>query len=237
MNLSGVEMILILLRWGHFLFGITWIGLLYYFNFVQTPFFGETEAGVRSGAVQKLVPRALWWFRWGAMGTVVFGLAYLLIYWGARLGWSFAPWTVAIFTGGALGLFMWGNVWFCIWPNQKIVIASATAVAKGGQADPRAAAAGRRGALASRTNVLFSIPMLFFMGSASHYPLYGEASGGGLAAWAIITSIIVVAIEINALMGTQGPTKRPLDTIPGVITSGFVLWAILTIVIVGTLSA
>jgi uncharacterized membrane protein len=235
MDLNGVDIILILLRWGHFLFGITWIGLLYYFNFVQTPFFGEAEATVRSGAVQKLVPRALWWFRWGAMGTIVFGLAYLLIWWG-RLSWTFTPWTVEIFTGGFLGLFMWGNVWFCIWPAQKIVIASTTAVAQGGQADPRVPAAGRRGALASRTNVLFSIPLLFFMGAASHYTLFSEASGGGLALWAIIAGIIIVLIELNALIGTKGAAKRPLDTIPGVIISGFVLWVILTIVIIATLS-
>lgn len=236
MDLNGVDTILILLRWGHFLFGITWIGLLYYFNLVQTPFFGETEATVRSGAVQKLVPRALWWFRWGAMGTVVFGLAYLLIRWG-QLGWEANSWAVEIITGGILGLFMWGNVWFCIWPNQKIVIASTIAVAQGGQADPRVPAAGRRGSLASRTNVLFSIPMLFFMGAASHYPLFSEASSRGLAAWVIVAGIIIVLIELNALVGTQGPAKRPLDTIPGVITSGFVLWAILVIVIIGTLNS
>jgi uncharacterized membrane protein len=235
MDLNGGDLILILLRWGHFLAGITWIGLLYYFNFVQTPFFGETEASVRSGAVQKLVPRALWWFRWGAMFTVIFGLLYLLIWWGSRLDWSFTPWTVSIITGGTLGLFMWGNVWFCIWPNQKIIIASATAVAGGGQADPRAAGAGRRAGLASRTNVLFSIPMLFFMGAASHYNMLAEASAGGLAAWLIIAGIIIVLVELNALIGTTGPTKKPLDTIPGVITAGFVLWLILFIVLAVTL--
>jgi hypothetical protein len=79
------DLILILLRWLHFLFGIAWIGLLYYFNFVQTPFFAETEPPVRRGAQQKLLPRALWWFRWGAMGTVIFGLIYLIMWWN-RIG-------------------------------------------------------------------------------------------------------------------------------------------------------
>ena len=69
-----MEAWLYLLRWIHFLAGITWIGLLYYFNLVQTPFFAETDPAVRSGAIQKLVPRALWWFRWGAMGTFLAGL-------------------------------------------------------------------------------------------------------------------------------------------------------------------
>ncbi len=235
MDLNGIDVILILLRWGHFLAGITWIGLLYYFNLVQTPFFGETEPAVRSGAIQKLVPRALWWFRWGAMFTVIFGLAYLLIWWGSRLNWSFTPWTVAILTGGVMGLFMWGNVWFVIWPNQKIIIANAIATAGGAPANPAAAPAGRRAALASRTNTLFSIPMLFFMGGASHYNLFGEATSGGLAGWAILTAIVILLVELNALVGTQGASKKPLDTIPGVVTAGFVLWFVEIIVIAVTL--
>ena len=99
------DLVFMLLRFLHFLFGIMWIGLLYYFNFVQTPFFGETDPAVRSGAIQKLVPRALWWFRWGAMGTVIFGLLYLLMWWAMRLNYAMTPWTVAIFTGGLSGLF------------------------------------------------------------------------------------------------------------------------------------
>ena len=143
------ELVFMLLRFLHFLFGIMWIGLLYYFNFVQTPFFGETDPAVRSGAIQKLVPRALWWFRWGAMGTVLFGLLYLLMWWGMRLNFAMTSWTVAIFTGGLMGLIMWANVWFVIWPNQKIVIGNATAMAGGAPANPAAAPAGRRAALAS----------------------------------------------------------------------------------------
>ena len=67
------------LRWFHFLAGITWIGLLYYFNFVQGEFFKETDANTKSAAVQKLVPRALWWFRWGAMFTFLTGFAILMM--------------------------------------------------------------------------------------------------------------------------------------------------------------
>jgi uncharacterized membrane protein len=225
-----MDAFLMLLRWLHFLFGITWIGLLYYFNLVQTPFFAETEAPVRSGAIQKLVPRALWWFRWGAMGTVIIGLLYLIIWWQALLNLSFTPWTVAIFTGGIMGLIMWANVWFVIWPNQKIIIANAVATAGGAAANPAAAPAGRRAGLASRTNTLFSIPMLFFMGAASHYSgLIGTITSGGLVTWIVIDGIIIVAIELNALMGTQGATKKPLDSVPGVITAGFVAWALLVI--------
>jgi len=221
-----MELSLMLLRWLHFLFGITWIGLLYYFNFVQTPFFAETEPAVRSGAQQKLLPRALWWFRWGAMGTVIFGLAYLIMWWD-MIGFSFTPWTVAIFTGGTLGLFMWANVWFVIWPKQKVVIANAIAVAGGQPANPAAAPAGRRGALASRTNTLFSIPMLFFMGAASHYSLFTFTTPHRLEAWAVLSLGLIVLVELNALIGTQGTTKKPLDSISGTIWSGVILWVVL----------
>jgi len=229
------DLVFMLLRFLHFLFGITWIGLLYYFNFVQTPFFGETEPAVRSGAIQKLVPRALWWFRWGAMGTVIFGLLYLLMWWGMRLNFAMTPWTVAIFTGGLMGLIMWANVWFVIWPNQKIVIGNATAMAGGAPANPAAAPAGRRAALASRTNTLFSIPMLFFMGAASHYNLFNEATPGGITGWLVVTLIVVSLIEANALIGSQGATKKPLDSISGTITAGTVLWAVLVLVIFETI--
>ena len=74
-----MEFTLFVLRWIHFLAGITWIGILYYFNFVQTPFFAETEPAVRTGAIQKLVPRALWWFRWGAMITFLAGILIYII--------------------------------------------------------------------------------------------------------------------------------------------------------------
>jgi uncharacterized membrane protein len=229
------DLVFMLLRFLHFLFGIMWIGLLYYFNFVQTPFFGETDPAVRSGAIQKLVPRALWWFRWGAMGTVIFGLLYLLMWWGMRLQYAMTPWTVSIFTGGLMGLIMWANVWFVIWPNQKIVIGNAVAMAGGAPANPAAAPAGRRAALASRTNTLFSIPMLFFMGAASHYNLFNEATPGGITGWLVVTLIIVFLVEANALIGTQGTTKKPLDSIAGTVTAGTCLWAILVLVIFETL--
>jgi uncharacterized membrane protein len=231
-----MDLTLMLLRWLHFLFGITWIGLLYYFNLVQTPFFGETDPAVRSGAIQKLVPRALWWFRWGAMGTVIFGLLYLIMWWGMRLNYEMTPWAVIIFTGGLMGLVMWANVWFVIWPNQKIIIANAIATAGGAAANPAAAPAARRAALASRTNTLFSIPMLFFMGAASHYPnLVGQITPGGVDAWLVVTLVILALVEANALIGTQGPTKKPLDSISGTIHSGLGLWLILMIVIWATL--
>lgn len=218
---------LFLLRWLHFFFGIIWIGLLYYFNFVQTPFFAETEPGVRSGAVQKLVPRALWWFRWGAMLTFITGWLILLHrmgqlggvrdFFNTSYGW-------AIFLGGILGSFMWGNVWFSIWPNQKIVIRNAIDTAAGRPANPVAAAAGQRAGFVSRTNVVFSIPMLFFMGAASHLSqLAPQMTRGGKIGMAIVSAIITLLIEGNAFFGTAGFSKKPLASVKGVLWAGFIL--------------
>ena len=231
MALAGTEGWLFLLRWIHFLAGITWIGILYYFNFVQTPFFAETEPPVRSGAIQKLVPRALWWFRWGAMVTFVSGWLYLLHrmgqfggvreFFATSYGW-------AIFPGGILGSFMWANVWFVIWPKQKIVIQNAIDTAAGRPANPAAAPAGARGGVASRTNVVFSIPMLFYMGAASHLPDLAENfSRGPKIAMALISAVIILLIEANALWATAGKgTAKPLATIKGTLWAGFILTAI-----------
>ena len=222
---------LFLLRWIHFLAGIAWIGLLYYFNFVQTPFFAETEPAVRSGAVQKLVPRALWWFRWAAMVTFLSGWIYLLHqlgrfggvrdFFATSYGW-------AIFLGGTLGSFMWANVWFVIWPKQKIVIQNAIDTAGGRPANPAAAAAGARAGVASRTNVVFSIPMLFYMGAASHLPdLAEKMTRGGKVTMAVVSAIIILLIEANALCATAGQgAAKPLATVKGTLWAGFILAAI-----------
>jgi uncharacterized membrane protein len=211
---------LLLLRWIHFLAGITWIGILYYFNFVQVPFFAETEAPVRTGAIQKLVPRALWWFRWGAMITFLSGWFYLL--WRAHQGGFFAgSYGWAILLGGLIGTVMWANVWFVIWPNQKIVIQNAIDTGAGRPANPAAAPAGARAGLASRTNVAFSIPMLFYMGSASHFPLPLPRSG--VVFW-IVALIIILLVEINALKGKPGQgAAKPFATVSGTLWVGFIL--------------
>jgi uncharacterized membrane protein len=215
------------LRWIHFLAGITWIGILYYFNFVQTPFFAETEAPVRTGAIQKLVPRALWWFRWGAMITFLAGIIMYLMRLGEMGGGLFftSAYGVAITLGGLIGTIMFLNVWLVIWPNQQTVIASTNQVAQGGQALPAAAGAARRAALTSRTNTVFSIPMLFFMGAASHYTALVGPSRADAVFW-ILSLIVIGAVEYNALVGTQGATKKPLDSVSGALWSGFILTAI-----------
>ena len=177
---AGFEM---LLRWGHFMAGVAWIGLLYYFNFVQTEYFKEAEARAKSDAIKKLVPRALWWFRWGAMFTLLTGLGIFAVRGGGM--------SIDIYIGALLGIFMFVNVWLIIWPCQQIVIASAEQVSKGEKALPEAADALATAGLASRTNTLFSIPMLFFMGASSHYP-----HGFGMLAL-LVSVLLIVALEYN----------------------------------------
>ena len=213
----------LLLRWIHLLAGITWIGLLYYFNFVQGEWFKETDGSSKTAAVQKLVPRALWWFRWGAMFTFLAG-SIILIKKGMELGWNYyeSSWGIIILTGATLGTFMFLNVWMIIWPKQQVVIASTNQVAEGGEALPEAAGCAAKAALASRTNTLFSIPMLLFMGAASHFPLAvtEDTNYSGLF-W--VLAIIIGLLEVNGIVGKPGP----MASVKGVITSGLVLTVVL----------
>lgn len=199
-----------ILRWIHLLAGVAWIGLLWYFNFVQTEYFKEADGSSKNDAIRKLVPRALWWFRWGAMFTFLSGVALLGI--KQLTGWG-------ILLGGILGTFMFLNVWLIIWPKQKVVIASAEKVASGGEADPAAAGALAKAGLASRTNTLFSIPMLFFMASSVHLAQLMTAS----TVAKVVSLAIVLALEVNAIVGKQGP----MASVKGVIHMGLLLTLVL----------
>ncbi|HKJ17867.1 MAG TPA: urate hydroxylase PuuD [Xanthomonadales bacterium] len=201
-------------RWIHILAGVAWIGLLWYFNFVQGEYFKEADGSSKSDAIRKLVPRALWWFRWGAMLTFLSGVALLAI--KQLMGWG-------ILLGGILGTLMFLNVWLIIWPNQKIVIASANKAAEGGEADPRAAGALAKAGLASRTNTLFSIPMLFFMASSVHLAQLMTAS----TVAKVVSVAIVLALQVNGMVGKQGP----LTSVKGVIHMGLLLTLVLYLVV------
>ena len=189
-------------RYFHVLAGIVWIGMLYYFNFVQTEYFKEAEAGAKSDAMAKLAPRALWWFRWGAMLTFLTG-AYLFHKIGA-LGTTMP----AIWVGALAGTFMFLNVWLVIWPNQQIVLGM-----KEGDGPAAAAKAG----LASRTNTLFSGPML--LGMLGNKYLAVPIAEGGSATGLYVALGTIVALEINALFGGMGPMK----SVMGVIHSSLAL--------------
>ncbi|HEY7353910.1 MAG TPA: hypothetical protein VH596_14175 [Terriglobales bacterium] len=227
---------LILLRWIHFLAGITWIGLLYFFNLINVPFMRELDPATRGKITPGLMLRALWWFRWSALITVLAGLAY----WGSIVdsdahnggatsklpmvsffaiwtvtwailyallipkgwinkGWVLAilytiiiahsayfflhvndqPWEsnrlLAIGIGGGIGWMMLLNVWGVVWRIQKRLIGWTKANAKNGTPMPdKAAGMMRMSFLMLRINAALSIPLLFFMGAASHYPMFGR---------------------------------------------------------------
>jgi uncharacterized membrane protein len=216
--------LLFLLRWFHIYMGVIWIGLLYYFNFVQGSFMKEAAAPAKPEVLGKLLPRAMWWFRWGAFWTMASGLVIVAIK-GQQMGGMNNSWGVIIGTGMAMGLIMGSNVWFIIHPAQKLVIANAQQTAAGGAALPGVAEAAARALLASRTNTLLSVPMLFMMAGASHLALpVNEQSHFG-AYWAV-TAVILALIEGNALKGKLGP----IETVKGVITCGFALTAVFAVV-------
>jgi uncharacterized membrane protein len=159
--------------WLHVLSGITWIGLLYYFNFVQVPALGEAasdEGGPGAAGISKYIaPRALLWFRWGALATWLTGASFLMhkgqLLNAFMLGMNTDPvnqYALTIGVGAWLGTIMLFNVWVLIWPNQKKVLgmveASAAEVAK----------AKNVALLASRSNTLMSIPMIMSMIGAGH---------------------------------------------------------------------
>ncbi len=203
----------LLARWSHVLFGIAWIGILYYFNFVQTEYMKEAGGDAKVDVFSKLAPRALWWFRWGAMLTFLTGLVLLGIK-GVGL-------TVDISLGAVLGILMFLNVWLIIWPNQKIIVASNQQVLAGGEALPEAAAAAPKAALASRTNTMFSVPMLLFMLSSAHSP------SGVLVAVDMLPMLlalgIIAILEANAIWGKMSV----MATVRGVILCGLGLTVVL----------
>lgn len=217
------EGLMMILRWIHFFAGVAWIGHLYYFNFVQGAFFNEIEAPVKNVAFSKLVPKALWWFRYGALFTFLSGLGMLAIQ-GAELKGDFflTPYGLYIWPGFLMGTIMLLNVWLVIWPNQKVLIANAENILKGGSANPEAAKAAPKALLASRTNVLFSIPLLFFMGASRHLSI---SMGENFSPWAAIGTIsaIILLLEVNALKGKLGP----MTTVKGVIHCGLGLLVVL----------
>ncbi len=228
---------LMVFRWIHFLAGVTWIGLLYFFNLVNVPFMKGLDPATKGKVLPSLMSRSLWWFRWGAVLTVLMGLAY----WGnivgsdARNGGGsaghtmasfFVIWTVtwglmyacqipgkgaldkgpvlavvyavlvliacwlylhlntlgwesnrllAIGLGGGMGWVMMLNVWGVIWRAQKKIIQwTADNAANGTPIPDKAKYLARQAFLSSRTNFFLSFPMLFLMGAASHYPMFGR---------------------------------------------------------------
>ena len=206
----SLDFINFLVRWGHLLFGITWIGILYYFNFIQGGYFKQASPEGLADAKAKLAPSALWWFRWGAMFTFITGAVLLMGVSGQKVMNDY------IEVGALLGTLMFLNVWLVIWPAQQVAL---------GMKDGDGPAAGAKALLASRTNTLFSAPMAFCMLASPHLGYSADhlvsANGGGMGLYVAVA--IVLVLEANALFGKQGP----MTTVKGVIVSSLVLTAVL----------
>jgi uncharacterized membrane protein len=238
---GGQQAVLMLLRWVHFVAGIIWIGLLYFFNLVNAPFLNELDAKQRAIVIPRLMPKAMWWFRWTSVVTVLAGIAYWNIIVatdannaialgqsasaGRVIGSFFGIWTVAfavemgllmsppeilrkgavfgvimaivifaagyvflalneeswmsnralaIGIGGGMGWFMMLNVWGIVWRMQKKIIRwTSENTTKNAAMPAEAVKTARLSFLASRLNFWLSFPMLFFMGAASHYIMFG----------------------------------------------------------------
>jgi uncharacterized membrane protein len=150
------------MRWLHITAGVMWIGLLWYFNFVQTPSMPKIPDEQKPAISKVIAPAALFWFRWSAMATIILGLILALMNGYLVQALSLQKPFVAIGLGAWLGTIMWFNVWFIIWPNQKKALGIV-------QVSPEEkAAAAKRAGMASRINTMLSIPMLYFMVAQQH---------------------------------------------------------------------
>ncbi len=158
-----------LIRWFHVLSGVMWIGLLWYLNFVQVPTMPKIPDELKPAIGKHIAPAVLFWFRWGAASTVLWGL--ILAWMQGTLGdWLAIGLATSNATDAMIGIAMWFglimafNVWFVIWPNQKIALGIVEAD------DDAKPAAARTAMLFSRTNTLLSIPMLYGMVAAQNPP-------------------------------------------------------------------
>ena len=175
-----------LFRWLHVISGVMWIGLLWYFNFVSTPTMPKIPAELKPALGRFITPAALWWFRWGAMFTLIFGL---LLAWSNGGDWNLSDYFLPVITidsydtagsfshpayinmgiGAWLAIIMWFNVWFVIWPNQQKALNIDNAYPD--LVQPQKDAAAKTAGMFSRINTMLSIPMLFCMVATAH--LYG----------------------------------------------------------------
>jgi len=190
-------------RWFHIFFGIVWIGHLYFFNFVNLPFQGGLDKELKPKVNPPLILRALFFFRWGAMWTFLFGLLlfYLVYIDGGALwqaGGGMSERGMWILFGALLGTIMWFNVWFIIWPRQQKILGAAL----GGPAAPAEAAP--QAALASKINTYLSGPMLFGMIAGSHVNLWPMTVG---------TFIVALVISLGLVHGLYATSRKVKTTL------------------------
>jgi uncharacterized membrane protein len=184
----------VLLRWAHVIFGIIWIGHLYFFNLVNVPFQGDVEKELKPRINPKLLLRAFYWFRWGAMWTFIFGLLLFgrryfeegLIYADPVHKAGLSNRGLWIIFGGLLATIMWFNVWFVIWPRQKKILGGLAA----GTPHPDAAALAATAGKASRFNTYASGPMLFGMVVPNNY-----------AGWPAVGMLLALVLGVGFWFG------------------------------------
>lgn len=191
------SLLAVLMRFGHIVFGIIWIGQLYFLNLVNVPFQKDLDAAQKLAINPKLLLRVFWWFRWGAMWTFVFGWVLLGYKYGHQKLMFESPGVLSnralwIFFGSALGSVMWFNVWFVIWPRQRQILG---ALAKGAP-HPEAATLAATALKASRLNLFLSGPMLFGMIVPNNY-----------SGWPAVGMLFAVVVGCGFWMG---PLKRSL---------------------------
>ncbi|MBI2069872.1 MAG: urate hydroxylase PuuD [Elusimicrobia bacterium] len=192
----------LILRWLHVIAGITWIGHLYFFNLVNAVLQGILDDPTKKAVNPKLMPRALWWFRWGAMVTFVVGLLLFTMIYMYTPGLGFGPSAafstgdgltqraVWILLGMLLGTIMWFNVWFVIWPVQKKILS--------GKASPEELPVIRkRAGLFSRVNTYLSGPMLVGMLAAQHYGAFNT-----------LTLIVFSGVTLLAVWGAISSSSK-----------------------------
>ncbi len=215
------------LRWLHVLLGTIWIGLLYSSNLR-----GLQAAAPDTDYAPDRRREPLWLgdFPWSAGGTVLFGAAYLaLVERHRRLArLALSPYETTILTGSALGVTMFINA-LVFWLARKRPAPADLTRALARRA-PAVREADRRAMLATRTNVLLSIPMLFFMVAASHYRLFPHLSTAQATAWFATVGSTIVVLELNALLGLGKTGERLLGTVGGAVGSGFAVWALLFVI-------
>ena len=187
-------------RWLHVIAGITWIGHLYFFNFVNVPLQGALDDAAKKLVNPKLMPRALWWFRWGAMITFLAGLVLFTMNYMVTPGTGFGPTSlfrdangitgraIWILLGMLFGTIMWFNVWFIIWPIQKKILSGKI------PAD-QLPTVRKRALLASRLNTFLSGPMLFGMLAPAHYGAINLATLGVFTAVGVIAAWLAIALS------------------------------------------
>ena len=198
----------LLIRWIHVIAGITWIGHLYFFNFVNVPLQAALDDSTKKLVNPKLLPRALWWFRWGAMITLLAGLVLFTMIYMYTPGKGFGPSNlftnpeggltsraIWILMGMFFGTWMWSNVWFVIWPAQKNLIS-------GRVAHDQIPVVRKRALLASKTNAYLSGPMLFAMLAPSHYGSINP-----------VTALVAIALGVFAIWFAIGASPKVGTTV------------------------